>query len=143
MTFIWIRTENVKIADAYALRKAVFVDEQGFSAEGDKDAADEDAWHIVGYDAKGVPQCTARIFCESEDAYHAGRIVVNKNLRGCGIGKKMMAEVAAKAKDCGAKTLRLGAQYDKAGFYEACGFVRYGETYLDENYPHVHMQKTL
>ncbi|MEG2164890.1 MAG: GNAT family N-acetyltransferase [Ruthenibacterium sp.] len=143
MTFIWIQAENAKIEDAFALRKTVFVDEQGFSPDTDRDEIDKTAWHIVGYDADGAPQCTARLFKEAEAVYHAGRIVVNRNLRGQGVGKKMLAEIAAKAQCCGAKTLRLGAQYDKAGFYEACGFTQYGDTYLDENYPHIHMQKNL
>lgn len=143
MQFVWIRAEDAKMEDAYTLRKVVFVDEQGFSPDTDKDEIDAVAWHIVGYDTNGIPQCTARLFSEDKTAYHAGRIVVNRNLRGQGIGKKMLLEIATKAQQCGAKILRLGAQYDKVGFYEACGFVPYGEIYLDENYPHRHMQKEL
>ena len=41
------------------------------------------------------------------------------------------------------RTLELGAQYDKQGFYEAVGFAPYGEPYLDEGYPHVPMRMAL
>ena len=55
----------------------------------------------------------------------------------------LLAAVADKARAQGARTLELGAQYDKQGFYEAVGFAPYGEPYLDEGYPHVPMRMAL
>ena len=55
----------------------------------------------------------------------------------------LRAAVADKARAQGARTLELGAQYDKQGFYEAVGFAPYGEPYLDEGYPHVPMRMAL
>ena len=55
----------------------------------------------------------------------------------------LLAAVADKARAQGARTLELGAQYDKQGFYETVGFAPYGEPYLDEGYPHVPMRMAL
>ena len=66
-----------------------------------------------------------------------------RGLRGQGVGRLLLAAVADKARAQGARTLELGAQYDKQGFYEAVGFAPYGEPYLDEGYPHVPMRMAL
>ena len=83
------------------------------------------------------------MFADAPGAWHAGRIAVQRGLRGQGVGRQLLAAVADKARAQGARTLELGAQYDKQGFYEAVGFAPYGEQYLDEGYPHVHMRMAL
>ena len=42
-----------------------------------------------------------------------------------------------------AKKIGISAQVRAAGFYETLGFVRQGEEYLDENCPHIYMEKKL
>ena len=135
--------DSMRMPRAYALREEVFVDEQGFSLEAEHDAQDITALHVIGLDEAGEVCCTARVFEDAPGVWHAGRIVVRKALRGRGVGRQLLAEVAQKARACGAHTLELGAQYDKQGFYEAVGFTAYGERYLDEGYPHVHMRMEL
>ena len=68
---------------------------------------------------------------------------IKRGLRWQGVGRLLLAAVADKARAQGARTLELGAQYDKQGFYEAVGFAPYGEPYLDEGYPHVPMRMAL
>ncbi|NCC08448.1 MAG: GNAT family N-acetyltransferase [Clostridia bacterium] len=138
MTFKWFKYDNALMKTAYALRNEVFTDEQGFPAEIDIDEMDETAYHVVGFDGQ-MPVCTARIYLEHEGVYHAGRIAVKKIMRGTGLGKRMINELLNKAKALGANRVELGAQYDKAGFYEACGFARCGEKYMDADYPHIPM----
>lgn len=142
MDFVWLNGDDSRVQDALALRMEVFVAEQGFSAESEKDALDVRAQHIVGYD-NGKALCCARLFPEQNNEWHVGRIVVKKILRGKGIGKRMLAEVAKKAKQQGGRSVILGAQYDKEPFYAACGYEKFGEPFLDENYPHVWMRKIL
>ena len=135
--------DAARMALAYGLRKAVFVDEQGLSLEADRDEQDKTALHVLGLDETGAVRCTARMFADAPGAWHAGRIAVQRGLRGQGVGRQLLAAVADKARAQGARTLELGAQYDKQGFYEAVGFAPYGEQYLDEGYPHVHMRMAL
>ena len=135
--------DAARMALAHGLRKEVFVDEQGFSLEADRDEQDKNALHVLGLDETGAARCTARVFADAPVVWHAGRIAVQRGLRGQGVGRLLLAAVADKARAQGARTLELGAQYDKQGFYEAVGFAPYGEPYLDEGYPHVPMRMTL
>lgn len=143
MTFEWVAYSDAAIREAFALREEVFVAEQGFAPEDELDEQDRTALHVLGRDESGRAVCTARMFAERPGVYHAGRIAVRRALRGQGVGRALMDEVTRRAKELGASELTLGAQYDKAGFYEAVGFVRFGEPFLDAGYPHIGMRKTL
>jgi predicted GNAT family N-acyltransferase len=143
ITFTWMQWGEPSVQDCLALRKAVFVTEQGFALEDELDAQDATALHLLGSDADGRALCTARMFEEKPGLWHAGRIAVCQSLRGQGIGRQLMAEVARKVAALGGTTLELGAQYDKAPFYEAVGFTRFGELYQDAGYPHIGMRRTL
>ena len=144
MQFYWFTFDDTENMDkAFALRQTVFTDEQGFAPEDDHDAQDKTALHVLGLDDTGAVCCTARLFSTQPEIWHAGRIAVCKDLRGQGVGRQLMHELACKARKLGGKTLELGAQIDKQGFYEAVGFTAYGETFLDAGYPHRMMQLTL
>ena len=57
-----------------------------------------------------------------------------------GLGEKIVLELLRKAKEEGAKTVRVGAQTHAVGFYEKCGFSLLGTPeYLEENIPHYDM----
>lgn len=139
MNFIWAKKGDIKVNEAFSVRFEVFVTEQGFSPDSDIDKIDDTAFHLIGYDENGAAQCAARLFCEHGEMWHAGRIAVKKSQRGKGVGKLLMAELANKVKEQGAKAIVLGAQYDKAEFYEKCGYKNTGKEFLDEGYPHVEM----
>ena len=136
--FEWFGFDDAaRMALAHGLRKEVFVDEQGFSLEADRDEQDKNALHVLGLDETGAARCTARVFADAPGVWHAGRIAVQRGLRGQGVGRLLLAAVADKARAQGARTLELGAQYDKAGLYEAVGFAPYGEPISGRRYPHV------
>ena len=144
MKFYWFSFDDTANMDkAFALRQTVFTDEQGFAPEDDHDEQDQTALHVLGFDDAGAVCCTARIFTTQPDIWHAGRIAVRKDLRGQGVGRQLMQELACRARALGGKTLELGAQIDKQGFYEAVGFTPYGETFLDAGYPHRMMKREL
>lgn len=144
MKFSWFSFDDTAQMDkAFGLRQTVFIGEQGFAPEVDRDAEDETALHVLGTDDAGVVYCTARLFSTEPGVWHAGRIAVRRDLRGQGVGRQLMQELARKARALGGKTLELGAQFDKQGFYEATGFTAYGETFLDAGYPHRMMKQEL
>ena len=72
---------------------------------------------VLGLDETGAARCTARVFADAPGVWHAGRIAVQRGLRGQGVGRLLLVAVADKARAQGARTLELGAQYDKQGFY--------------------------
>ena len=141
--FTWMCGDGPGFENARAVRRRVFVEEQGFSLEGEFDQQDKASWHIIGFDGE-QPVCTARVFPEKEPGvWHAGRIAVLSTRRGRGEGLAMMEEVAKKVRALGGNALVLSAQHDKAGFYQKAGYALTGETMLDEGYPHVWMRLDL
>ena len=74
--------DAARMALAHGLRKEVFVDEQGFSLEADRDEQDKNALHVLGLDETGAARCTARVFADAPGVWHAGRIAVQRGLRG-------------------------------------------------------------
>ena len=81
------------------------------------DDIDRFADEIVIYE-DGVAVATGRLFPEDDSTYHIGRLCVKNAYRGRGFGKLILQEAERKAKEKGGKRVRLGAQYDKAGYYE-------------------------
>jgi len=126
-------------ADAYKVRVAVFVDEQGFRDVPDE--IDSYAYHIAAYDGDMVVGC-GRFFPEgSTQYYHIGRIAVLPEYRGRNIGTAIMLEIEDYLKKLGSKGAVLSAQRRARSFYEGLGYLAVGEEYLEENYPHINMKK--
>ncbi|MBO4541232.1 MAG: GNAT family N-acetyltransferase [Bacilli bacterium] len=130
--------------DACAIRDEVFTMEQGFSDEIEYDEHDPNCWHVVLY-LDGFPIATGRVFAEDPELYHIGRLAVRKAFRGQKVGTYAMKFLETKAKSLGARRLVLGAQLDKAPFYEKNGYSKNptGEIYEEEGVPHILMFKTL
>lgn len=142
MEFQWIVGLEPAFEDARAVRRKVFVEEQGYSLIGEFDEQDKDALHIIGYE-DGRPVCTARMFTEAPGIYHIGRVAVLSSCRGCGYGLVLMRQVEKKVRQLKGHKLFLNAQQDKAGFYQRAGFNLTGVELLDEGQPHVEMVRLL
>lgn len=142
MEVLWIEGDGAGFAHARAVRRGVFVEEQGFSAIGEFDDVDRTSLHVVGFE-EGVPVCTGRMFEETPGVKHVGRVAVLSRKRGSGLGLAMMELFAEKAREQGAKKIVLSAQADKEGFYERAGYVSTGKKTLDEGVPHVEMMLEL
>lgn len=130
--------------DAENIRQEVFTLEQGFSREIDIDEHDKEAWHLVLY-LDGKPIATGRVFAETPETYHIGRVAVLKEYRGQKVGSYLVKFLITKARSNGARRVVLGSQLDKEVFYKKLGFKRIlGENiYEEEGVPHVLMEKTL
>lgn len=134
-------TEITDLAPAHALRRAVFMDEQGYSAADEFDDLDGAAIHLLASDGTAAVG-TARLFI---DATHGtiGRVCVAHSHRGRGLGAQIMRDAMARLKASGCTTVDLGAQIHAVGFYETLGFEAYGAEYMDGAVPHVMMRATI
>ncbi len=126
--------------DAFKVRRAVFVDEQGFFDKLDR--IDDIAYHAVAYD-RGKPVGCGRMFPESDKEFHVGRIAVLKEYRSMGIGTAIMRAFEKTASDCGAEYIILSAQSRAYDFYLNLGYEFSGDEYSEEGYPHTLMKKKL
>lgn len=123
---------------AFAIREAVFVREQGYALEIERDDHDPFAAHALVWDGD-TPVATGRLFIDDEARWHIGRVAVLKAWRGKGVGGLVMRLLLMAALRFGADAVYLGSQDHAVGFYEGLGFRVYGDPYLDEGQPHRHM----
>lgn len=123
------------------IREDVFMDEQGIDRSLLTDDKDRDAFHGIVYDF-GIPVASGRLYRDSEDesVYHAGRIAVNKEYRGKGLGRDLMIGLIEKAWEVGAEKVSLHAQEQVIGFYEKLGFVGVGDIFMEAGIPHLEME---
>jgi len=121
--------------DALAIRREVFVVEQGGPAEDEPDAMDAQSLHAVAYDHNSAAIATGRLLPDG----HIGRMAVRKPARGQGIGARVLQALMARAQELGYPRLALHAQVHACGFYEAHGFRRQGEPFMEAGIAHVLM----
>lgn len=127
--------ETRDIAACQALRRVVFILEQGVPETDEVDDRDDTAQHLLAR-LDGAPIGTARLLIEGAVG-KIGRVCVLKEARGQGVGVALIrAAVALFGGVPGVKKVKLGAQTHAVGFYEALGFQAVGEVYQDAGIPH-------
>lgn len=129
--------ENLSIC--LALRRAVFVDEQGVDPAIDADGLDEQCTQFLAW-ASGVPIATARLRVIDGRA-KAERVAVLDDFRGHGVGRVLMDVVEAGARARGFDTVVVHAQRDAVPFYVRLGYAATGDEFDEAGIPHRAMQK--
>jgi predicted GNAT family N-acyltransferase len=126
------------IADAYAIREDVFVEEQCIPAELEFDDMDAQCLHTVVYLPNGEAGGTGRLLPDG----HIGRIAVRGDARGRGVGSLVLQGLMDKARERGDKAVMLNAQTRAEAFYERFGFKREGAEFDEAGIPHIAMRHT-
>lgn len=129
-------------ADALAVRRRVFVEEQGVPEGLEVDGKDDDATHFVAYD-DGDPVGAARLREPDRGVGKVERVAVLPARRGEGIGRAIMAELEATAADQGIATLTLHAQTHVEEFYHRLGYETTSGVFEEAGIDHVEMEKSL
>lgn len=124
------------------LRYDVFVIEQKVPPEEEWDDLDASATHLLARDgASAVGTLRWRAL---DDCAKIERVCVARAARGTGLGAALMhaalSEIRAHPK---LTRVRLGAQLQALGFYDALGFTAFGDVYEDAGIPHRMMELTL
>ena len=123
------------IAACRALRRRVFIEEQGVSEADEVDDLDDQAVHILATQ-NGLPVGSARLLTYG-DTGKIGRVCVLQQARGTGLGAALMQAAVAQFRTVpGIKRVKLGAQLHALSFYERLGFTPYGDVFLDAGIPH-------
>lgn len=130
------------IAACRALRRGVFIDEQGVSEADEGDDLDEEALHLLAV-LDERPVGSARLLVLGETV-KVGRVCVLASARGQGLGAALMQAAVEVARGLpGVARVKLGAQTHALGFYARLGFVAVGPEYLDAGIPHRDMVRDL
>jgi predicted GNAT family N-acyltransferase len=125
---------------AFAIRKRVFVKEQGVPEEIEMDRDDERAIHFLALEGNKAVG-TARVVMRQGSA-KIGRMAVLKNYRRKGIGKRLLQRTIITARKRGAQNIYLHAQVPVIGFYEALAFRCVGRVFKEAAIPHRKMVLT-
>jgi len=129
-----------EIADAIALRSAVFVEEQGVPVEEDLDGRDDEALHLVAVDGAGTVVGTCRLLVDGP-TLKLGRMAVAVPSRRQGIGLRLLDLADDEAASTGAERIVLGAQVSAVRLYEQAGYSTRSGVFLDAGIEHVWMEK--
>lgn len=136
----------------FAVRKEVFVGEQGVPEDIEYDAYDEGALHVLAVREDGLPLGTGRLLYGEEAAAKTdgdltvgslGRLAVKRETRGLGVGAAIVAGIEDAARARGLAAVDLHAQTHALGFYERLGYVAYGAEFQDAGIAHRAMRKAL
>ena len=131
----------------FALRIEVFVKEQKVPIELELDEKDysENTVHI-GYFNNDKLIGVARLIDMDKDVIHIGRVVIDKEYRGQGIGRELIIGCETTAKNILKREIiiELSAQIQAEKFYESLGYNRVNDKiYLDAGIEHVDMRKVI
>lgn len=124
------------------LRSEVFVVEQNCVYQ-DVDGKDEKAIHVLGY-YEGVLVAYSRLFQPNDYFTNSsiGRVIVKASYRDKKYGHDLMRASIQAVKDIFNETnITISAQLYLQKFYESHGFVTVGESYLEDDIPHIEMRK--
>ena len=122
-----------------AVRRAVFIEEQGVPETLEWDELDAGAVHLLATTEDGTPIGCARLLSDG----HIGRMAVLPGWRRHGIGRALLAAAIDAARGRGHRILMLSAQTHAAGFYAEAGFAAAGDEYEEAGIPHIAMQKSI
>ena len=131
----------------FALRIEVFVKEQKVPMELEFDEKDnsENTVHI-GYFNDDKLIGVARLIDLDKDVIHIGRVVIDKEHRGQGIGRELIIGCENIAQQILKRKIiiELSAQIQAENFYKSLGYNRINDKiYLDAGIEHVDMRKVI
>jgi ElaA protein len=138
--------ETLSVHELYEilrLRSEIFVVEQN-CVYLDLDNKDQKALHLFGtFEGKIVAH--ARLFKPGISFVHAsiGRVVVHSKYRDRKWGHELMRQaIEGVLHHYGETEITIGAQLYLKKFYESHGFVQTSEMYLEDDIPHIQMEKS-
>ncbi len=136
------RYEGRAPEEAVAIRRRVFIGEQGVLEADELDGHDAERTHFLARAADG-----RAIGCACLRAYGAQhkveRVAVLPELRGTGLGRDLMDGVEAHARSIEARDLVLHAQAAVVAFYEKLGWASSGPRFFEAGIEHQKMGKRL
>ena len=115
-----------EVAACLAIRRRVFVVEQGIPEELDDDGLDDRALHVVVGDGDRVV-ATGRLIVDGDTGVLA-RIAVVPSHRGRGLGGRVVRRLEALAREHGARRVSLHPHQYLEAFYQRLGYHTVGGT---------------
>lgn len=122
-----------------AIRREVFVQEQGVPEDLEWDGLDSDCRHVLAETGSGEAIGTGRLLPDG----HIGRMAVRKPWRRSGVGSALLERLVAMVRARGDALIVLHAQSYVTAFYRRAGFEPFGDEFMEAGIPHVEMRLRL
>ncbi|RUO63737.1 GNAT family N-acetyltransferase [Pseudidiomarina insulisalsae] len=132
-----------ELYDLLQLRQEVFVVEQTCPYL-DADGLDDQAFHLIGRDQQQHIVAYARLFLPTTAQPYSriGRVISAGKVRRQGLGQELMRRAIEWCQTQAADApIRLGAQVYLRAFYQSFGFKEISDEYLEDDIPHVDMER--
>lgn len=128
-----------------AIRRQVFIAEQGVPEDEEWDGLDGGALHFVLRHHTHAVACARLLYLHGAGprSCKVTRMAVLRAQRGIGLGSKLLQAMITHATGLGCQRLELDAQCQAQGFYSRFGFSNDGKPFMDAGIEHVKMVKTL
>jgi predicted GNAT family N-acyltransferase len=139
---IGIVETDTELAEVFAVRSKVFVEEQVVSGREEFDGEDSEALHIAARAVSRVVGVARVRFLTPAEA-KLERMAVLEPYRRWGIGTRIVAFVVEDLKRRGVTKVVLHAQSQALEFYTACGFSVTGPKFYEAGIEHVPMERAL
>jgi predicted GNAT family N-acyltransferase len=122
-------------SEAYAIRKLVFIEEQGVPEDMELDEFDPLAQHALAYlDSQAIG--TARLVTMPGNIGRIGRMAVLAAYRRGGIGTQLLRTLLQQATSQNMVKIELHSQLSAIPFYEQFGFIAQGDIYDEAGIAH-------
>jgi ElaA protein len=132
----------VELYTILQLRIEVFAVEQNCVYQ-DADGKDQHSFHLCGWNGDRLAAyCRLLPAGLVYDHPSIGRVVTSPHYRKGGYGRMMMQRAITQSmKQFDDPVIIISAQLYLKNFYESLGFVQVSETYLEDDIPHIKMQR--
>jgi predicted GNAT family N-acyltransferase len=132
------------LEEAFAVRRAVFIEEQDVDEDIEMDGRDEDSIHFVIIDAEtDTAAGTARLRIPDGQYAKPERVAVREAYRDEGLGRRLMGLVESEARTQGCQRAVLHAQKRVVAFYRDLGYEVTSDEFEEAGIVHVEMEKRL
>jgi len=136
------RAKDGELDRCLAIRRRVFVEEQGIPETLEIDGLDSLCVHWLAFEGEQAIGTARLRFVEGGRA-RAERVAVLADQRGRGVGAALLAAIEAEALLKGCTEVVVHAQVQTVPFYERLGFLVCGDEFEEAGIPHREMRRRL
>jgi len=126
---------------AIALRREVFVEEQGVPVSEEVDGRDDEALHLVAVDGERIVGTCRLVLTGSTVQF--SRLAVEESARRRGVARALLEAADEEGRSAGARRMVLHAQVYARALYDDAGYVARGPRFWEAGIEHVAMEKRL
>ena len=122
-----------------AVRRQVFIEEQGIDPTLEWDTYDSDAVFAIALNQEKQVIGTGRLLSNGK----IGRMAVLPEYRRQGVGTALLLHLLTIAKHHGYSQVTLAAQQSVTSFYSKQGFIAVGPAHIEAGMPHQNMRRPI